>query len=118
MAVFDPDAWPACWVLSLIAADNVHAFYTSGEWKAKRKSVLRPGRDGRPRVRCYDCERKSPALPTLADTVHHVHPLRERPDLALSEVDELGAVQLLPLCDSCHWGRHHQRKTVTIPERW
>ena len=118
MAEFDPDTWPACWVLSLIAADNVHAFYTSKWWKAICKRILRKGRDGKPKRRCYDCERKTPAEPTLADTVHHVHPLRERPDLALSEVDELGNIQLLPLCASCHWERHHQRKAVAIPERW
>lgn len=117
-ADFDPDTWPACWVLSLIAADNVHAFYTSKWWKAICKRILRKGRDGKSKRRCYDCERKAPAEPTLANTVHHVHPLRERPDLALSEVDEQGNIQLMPLCDSCHWERHHQRKAVAIPERW
>lgn len=115
---FDPDSWPACWVLSLVAEDNVHAFYVSRWWKDKCKAILRKDCNGRSRRRCYDCERKVPALPTLADTVHHVHPLRERPDLALSNVDEHGHIQLLPLCSSCHWDRHHQRKTVQIPERW
>ena len=118
MGQFDPDSWPARWVLSLIAEDSVHAFYTSGWWKAKCKAILRKDRNGLSRVRCYDCERKTPAEPTLANTVHHVRPLRERPDLALSDVDELGNIQLLPLCDSCHWDRHHQRKAVQIPERW
>ena len=117
-AAFDPDGWPARWVLALIAADNVHGFYVSSEWKACRANILRPDSSGRPRARCFDCERKSPAVPKTADTVHHVKPLRERPDLALSEQDEEGNVQLVPLCDSCHWGRHHQRKSVRVPERW
>lgn len=50
--------------------------------------------------------------------VHHVHPLRERPDLALSEYDERGQINLICLCESCHWERHHQRKQIEIPERW
>lgn len=118
MAEYNPDVWPASWVLSLIAADNIHGFYISGEWKKIRAEVLRLDKRGRPRARCYDCERKTPAEPTLADTVHHVKPLRERPDLALSLADEDGEAQLIPLCDSCHWNRHHQRKSVVIPERW
>lgn len=113
MVEFDPDAWPACWVLSLIAEDNLHAFYTSAPWESERESVLIASKR-----RCYDCERKTPALVTRATTVHHVHPLRERPDLALSRLDEHGRRQLVPLCPGCHWDRHHQRKAVTIPERW
>ena len=118
MAKFNPDSWPASWILALIASDNVHAFYGSGEWKKLRSQLLNLDKHGRPRVRCYDCERKSPAEVTTATTVHHIKPLRERPDLALSLKDENGEAQLVPLCDSCHWDRHHERKTVRIPERW
>lgn len=113
MAKFNPDDWPACWVLKLIAADNVHGFYVSGFWKAKAKAVLKTQRN-----RCWDCEHKAPAVPTTANTVHHVKPLRQRPDLALSDYDEDGNVQLIALCESCHWNRHHERRAVRIPERW
>lgn len=113
MAEFNPDSWPASWILSLIAADNLHAFYVSGPWEHLRDDVLREQKG-----RCWDCERKRPALVTDANTVHHVKPVRERPDLALSRFDENGNVQLVALCESCHWDRHHQRKAVRIPERW
>lgn len=61
---------------------------------------------------------KSPARIRRGVIVHHVHPLRERPDLALSEYDERGQINLICLCESCHWERHHQRKQIEIPERW
>lgn len=110
---FNPDLWPASWILSLIAAGNVHGFYVSGEWKRLSRQIRK-----KQRCRCWDCMRKSPAKITRAVTVHHVHPLRERPDLALSEFDEDGNVNLICLCESCHWDRHHKRKAIQIPERW
>lgn len=72
---------------------------------------------------CWACKRKpEPVLRTQADDytmlVHHVHPLRVRPDLALSDFDESGNPNLVVLCDSCHWDMHHQRRAVEIPERW
>lgn len=113
MAKFNPDSWPASWILSLIAADTLHAFYVSRWWKDLQAEVLREQRH-----RCWDCARKSPARVTKANTVHHVHPVRIRPDLALSKLDDAGRPQLIALCESCHWERHHERKSVRIPERW
>lgn len=110
---YNPDIWPASWILGLIAQDNLHAFYVSAEWKDLRKVVLK-----KQKSRCYDCMRKSPAVNRRGVHVHHVNPVRERPDLALSEYDELGNINLICLCDSCHWDRHHQRKKILIPERW
>lgn len=110
---FNPDLWPASWILSLIAANNLHAFYVSAEWKALRKSVLK-----KQKRRCWDCMHKSPARIRRGINVHHVNPVRERPDLALSEYDEMGRINLVCLCDSCHWDRHHKRKQIAIPERW
>lgn len=113
MAKFNPDQWPASWILSLIAAGNLHRFYVSGHWKKLRRKVLK-----KQKRRCWDCLRKSPAQIVTGPHVHHVNPVRERPDLALSEYDEQGSVNLICLCDSCHYDRHHQRKQITIPERW
>lgn len=116
---FDPDSWPACWVLGLIARDgDAHGFYASSLWRKKRDSIM-AAQHGE----CWACKRKAtPVLTTNADAdtmhVHHVHPLRVRPDLALSDFDELGKPNLVVLCDSCHWDMHHQRRAVVIPERW
>ena len=104
MAKYNPDSWPAVWVLQLIANGNLHSFYTSREWKRLRREVLK-----HQRRRCWDCAHKAPAVNTRGVTVHHVKPLRERPDLALSEYDEAGNINLVCLCASCHWDRHHKQ---------
>ena len=111
--LFNPDLWPASWILSLIARNELHSFYVSGEWKRLRRSVLK-----KQKRRCWDCMRKSPARITTGLNVHHINPVRERPDLALSEYDEVGSINLVCLCDSCHWERHHKRKVFINEERW
>ena len=113
MAVYDPDLWPANWILSLIARGEIKRFYKSREWKRMRRDVLKNQKS-----RCWDCEHKSPAENRRGRNVHHINPVRERPDLALSEYDEQGRINLVCLCDSCHWERHHNRRDVVIPERW
>lgn len=129
---YNPDLWPACWVLQLIANGRLHDFYNSRQWKKERRKVIKAAR-----CRCYDCERKSPAVLTPlrapwekpkdtaerkdtrpVATVHHVNELRQRPDLALSECDEAGRPNLVCLCPSCHWERHHKRPPEITPERW
>lgn len=113
MAKYNPDSWPAVWVLQLIANGNLHSFYTSREWKRLRREVLK-----HQRRRCWDCAHKAPAVNKRGVTVHHVKPLRERPDLALSEYDAAGNINLVCLCASCHWDRHHKRAAPATPERW
>lgn len=113
MPRYNPDLWPASWILSLIAQGDIHSFYASGHWKRVRRDVLK-----HQKKRCWDCMHKSPAKNRTGRNVHHLNPLRERPDLALSEFDEFGKQNLVCLCDSCHWERHHKRKQVSIPERW
>ena len=78
-----------------------------------RKTVLK-----KQKRRCWDCMHKSPARITYGPNVHHLNPVRERPDLALSEYDEAGRINLVCLCDSCHWERHHQRRAFINEERW
>lgn len=99
--------------MQLIASGRLHEFYNSPEWERVRRRVLRKNKR-----RCYDCERKAPAIVTRANTVHHVNELRARPDLALSEVDEEGRPNLVCLCASCHYQRHHNIKIPITPERW
>ena len=38
---YDPNKWPACWILELIAQDRLHEFYTSGLWLRARARALR-----------------------------------------------------------------------------
>lgn len=131
MAKFNPDSWPACWILSLIAQDNIAAFYHSPQWYRFKRDILRKHPH-----RCYLCERKQPARLALlrmpwekpkgpddkrpVAIVHHVNEVRQRPDLALSEYDEAGRPNVIVICPACHWNEHHKRSTLAerIPERW
>lgn len=112
--LFDPDSFPASWILGIIARDgDAEEFYHSGFWKAKRREVLRNQHRW-----CWRCLQKSPEVHTRANTVHHLYPLRERPDLALEEFAPDGSPNLVCLCPSCHWEEHHKRRSLDIPERW
>lgn len=116
---FDPDSWPASWILGMIARDgDAHAFYVSPLWRHKRREVLR-NQHGE----CWACKNKTPSVLTNAAsgatmTVHHLHELRQRPDLALEEFAPDGSPNLVVLCESCHWDMHHSRRACHIPERW
>lgn len=131
--LYNPDLWPASWVLQLIANNNLHEFYNSADWKRVRRHVIKAQR-----CRCHDCEKKSPAQLTVlrppweapretkdgrpderpVAIVHHVNELRRRPDLALSEYAPDGTRNLVAICPSCHWDRHHNRRQEITPERW
>lgn len=78
-------------------------FYHTAAWKRLREQALQ--RDG---GMCQDClERMKSGIgikPRRATMVHHIIPIEERPDLALS-LDNLRS-----LCDECH-NREH-------PEKW
>ncbi len=108
---YDVTAWPACWILELIATNRLHAFYISGAWRKVRAEVIRDQHG-----ECQACAAKG--LRVAANMVDHIKPLRERPDLALSKRDEYGKLQLRALCDSCHWHKHHKAKTPINEERW
>lgn len=120
---FDPDSWPACWVLDIIARTGSCAeFYTSNLWRHKRERVKREQHH-----QCW-CHLHPSDFPFLrgrrpelvnGDTVHHVHPLRQRPDLALSDWDEQGKRNLICVCSSCHWYLEHpNQRPLDVPERW
>lgn len=126
---YDPDSWPACWILQLIAKGRLEEFYNSGLWKRKRAAILK----SRP-CRCQLCEAKTPAVLTPlrkpwekksgsndrrpVAIVHHRNEVRQRPDLALSEYDEEGNLNLVISCPSCHWNEHHKRRALVTEERW
>lgn len=119
---FDPESWPACWILDMIARNGDCAeFYTSGHWRKCRKAVRKNQHN-----ECW-CHLHPDQFPHLAgrppeirrgNTVHHLYPVRERPDLALSETAPDGSQNLICICESCHGHIHHPSDVPDIPERW
>lgn len=120
---YDPDSWPACWVLEILArTGSASEFYHSALWRRKSADVRRAQHH-----QCY-CHLHPEKFPHLrgqrpaivrAMVVHHVHPLRQRPDLALSDADELGRPNLICVCATCHWPLDHPTQPLPeIPERW
>lgn len=126
---YNPDIWPANWILQLIAKNKLKDFYNSKYWKRKRREILM----SRP-CRCQLCEAKTPAVLTPlrkpwekkggnndrrpVAVVHHRNEVRHRPDLALSEYDEVGNINLVIVCPTCHWDEHHKRLKPITDERW
>lgn len=70
-------------------------FYKSKRWLNKRARILR-----RDEYLCQECKRYGRSVP--ATTVHHIHPIEDRPDLAL--VSE----NLISLCSKCHDAMHNR----------
>lgn len=107
----------------MLARDgSAREFRTSYVWRKKRAQVRR---DQHGQCYCHLHPDKFPFLrgqtPAIVpgDTVHHVHPLRQRPDLALSDYDEDGNLNLMLVCRACHWPLDHPgRPAPDIPERW
>lgn len=95
------------WLVSLIAANDVHPFYISGEWESKRNDVLKIDKD-----ECQIC--KSKGKFKRAALVHHIKHLKTFPSLALDiwYTDSNGEKQrnLISVCKRCH-------ETVCHPER-
>ena len=119
---YDPNKWPACWILELIAQDRLHEFYTSGLWLRARARALR-----NQHRECQRCKARGLIViegdrredgSVVHLTVHHINRVRERPDLALMEYTPGGKRNLEVLCDSCHWHEHHKAAVVKYPERW
>ena len=78
------------------------SFYKTSKWKRKRPSILR-----RDKYECRECRRYGKAR--QATTVHHVHPLKDRPELSLTSWN------LISLCGECH-GKMHDRNTDELTE--
>ena len=108
------------WTLTtLLQEGKGRRFYSWKGWKRIRKEVLRL--DNMECQRCKSLGRMSPA-----EIVHHVEPLKDRPDLALS-IWNGESRQLISLCHKCHEILHPEReekwqkakaKPNNILERW
>jgi 5-methylcytosine-specific restriction endonuclease McrA len=83
------------------------SFYKTAKWKNKREKIMR-----RDQYLCQECKRFGKT--TAAQTVHHINPLEQHPELALVSAN------LVSLCNECH-ERMHDRLTGELTpagERW
>ena len=101
-----------------IKADDLHWFYTSAPWLNVRAEALK--------IQHYECQRCKELYNKIepATIVHHIHRVRKYPQYALSIYVD-GKINLLAVCDNCHWEIHHSGKTINqskiskkFPERW
>lgn len=118
------------WIRELIAEDRLYRFYKSPEFRQIRAEVLRDYHN-----ECKHCMEHGKY--TRAKVVHHVHEVRDRPDLALTrwvrEPDGSITENLVPLCQEHHEmahgrafagrGEHMQAEREReaeqrFPERW
>lgn len=78
------------------------SFYHTAAWKRAREQALR-----RDRGMCRDCmarfEGGAGKRPHRAEMVHHIIPIDQRPDLALT------LSNLVSLCNECHARRHPEK---------
>lgn len=76
--------------------------YKTAAWRRARSTALE-----RDHYICQDClaakKRGERLRPRAAVTVHHIIPLKERPDLFLEMSN------LISLCDPCHNKRHPEK---------
>lgn len=83
-------------LLELIRVGDVEKFYKSTEWTNKRKDILK-----RDKKECQRC--KTNGGFHIAECVHHIKHLRDRPDLALTDSN------LISLCYTCHNEVHPEK---------
>ena len=104
-------------VEQIIKLINEGRFYKSRYWKKKRAEIL-----DRDNHECQVCKAEGKFRP--ANTVHHIKPIEDRPDLALDDDN------LLSVCAACHNREHPERfiyrniepkrnkLAERFPERW
>lgn len=82
-------------------------FYKTKRWQKKRNRILR-----RDEYLCRECKRYGRT--TEAQTVHHIYPLDERPDM------KLDSNNLISLCFECHEQMHDREKNILTEKgfRW
>ena len=103
--------------MQIIKLINEGRFYKSRYWKKKRAEIL-----DRDNYECQVCRAEGKVSP--ANTVHHIIPLEQRPDLVLDDDN------LLSICAGCHNREHpgrfiqnfveprKNRLSERFPERW
>lgn len=69
------------------------SFYKTCRWNKKREVILK-----RDNYLCRECSRYNKT--TAADTVHHIYPMQEYPELKMVNDN------LVSLCNKCHEGMH------------
>jgi 5-methylcytosine-specific restriction enzyme A len=77
-------------------------FYKTSRWKGKRITILK-----RDEYKCQECMRYGKSKE--ATTVHHINPLKIRPDLRLESWN------LVSLCGKCH-EKMHDRLTDELTD--
>jgi len=70
-------------------------FYKTSEWKRKRIAILK-----RDDYKCKECSRYGKVVE--ANTIHHIIPLQESPELKLDNRN------LISLCEQCHERMHNK----------
>ncbi len=110
-------------LIALIRSGDVHRFYTSPEWRRKRREVF-----DQDHFECQVCKNKYKRY-TKATTVHHIKELRHFPSLCLSSyyTNESGMKErnLISVCKYCHetechperMGKYEKKKPLT-EEKW
>ena len=90
--------------MQIIKLINEGRFYKSRYWKKKRTEIL-----DRDNYECQVCKAEGKFSP--ANTVHHIIPLEQRPDLVLDDDN------LLSICAGCHNREHPERFIHWIVQR-
>lgn len=107
----------AAWIRSLIDAQVLWKFYKTSEWLRLRGDIMRDAHG-----ECQWCKARSPAKITPAETAHHLYPVKDYPQLALTRCIN-GKQVIVPLCHDCHdlahkRFRHAPPKPQFNQERW
>lgn len=105
-------------VQQLIDEGREHLFYNSYAWNKVRKKVLKLDNN-----ECQMC--KVEGRYTRGSIIHHVHHLKDNPELALSIYDNEGKRNLITVCKYHHELEHPESqkqfvkaKEPITQERW
>ena len=86
-----------------LGQELIRNFYKDKRWIRKREIVLK-----RDTYLCRECKRYGKVTP--ANTVHHIKPIEDYPELRLSTLN------LISLCSSCH-NSFHDRVTNELTDK-
>lgn len=124
----------ATWIRELIDKDELWKFYKSKDWIRLKTTILQMNH-----YECYECRRRGKITrfdtdaegnKKLISTVHHVHHVRNFPELAMTLYvmdPETGRheLNLVPVCKACHNILHpeknkkkKQEEGFVNEERW